>query len=484
MFDALSGVVDLDRSSTTSLYRQIYEQLRAAILAGKLPAGTKVPASRAMAADLQVARNTVVAALDQLTAEGYLDSRRGAGTVVSAGISADLTRAVQRRSRAGPREHRLSSSGNQLAAVTRTGTGGETTMPLLPGIPDFDSFPREIWARLLRRASRSLPPDAAAYGGTGGLPRLQKALCTHLREARGVRAEPEQIIVTSSAQAALDLLARALLDPGDAVWIEEPGYLGARAAFDGAGAVLHPVQVDHQGLDPAAGHGQPRLIYVTPSHQYPTGWLMPLARRLELLEVAERHNAYVIEDDYDSEFQFKGRPIAALQGLDAEARVLYLGTFSKILQPGIRVGYIVVPSPLARPLARIQRNTGQVVASAIQLALADFIEEGHLRAHIRRMCALYHERQSVLADALNRRCAGALHVETPAGGMQFIARLENGGDDRALVEAVTEQGVIARALSQFHLETPETRGLLLGFAGYPNEKLEQAAAGIEAALKA
>ena len=472
MLDVFSGIVDLERSARASLYRQLYEQLRGAILDGRLPAGTRVPSTRIMAGQLGVARNTVLTAVEQLTAEGFLEARQGAGTLVSAQLSAELTQAAHKRTSARRPAYSLSDAGKRLASIIRTSEGGETPKAFMPGIPDIDAFPAVIWARLLRRETQRLLPQALAYGWTAGHPKLQQILCAHLREMRGIQAEPEQIIITSSAQGALDLLARALVGPEDAVWLEEPGYLGARAALLGSGARLIPVPVDEHGLIPNGRHAPPRAIYVTPSHQYPTGRLMPLARRLELLEVAERHGAYIIEDDYDSEFQFQGRPVAALQGLDPEGRVLYVGTFSKILQPGLRVGYAVVPSALVQPLTHIQRNTGQSVSAAIQLALAAFIEEGYLRAHVRRVSALYEQRQQVLADGLSTLFKGRLGVEKPAGGMQLIASLPDGMNDVAIVKSLAERGVHARALSSFYLGEVKAQGLLLGFAGYECEAIE------------
>jgi len=483
MLDVFSGVVDLERSAPLSLYRQLYEQLRDAILDGRLPARSRLPSSRVMAVQLGVARNTVLAAVEQLASEGFLEAKQGAGTLVSAQISAELTRAAHKRTSGKRPAYILSDAGNRLAGINRINDGGEVPKPFLPGIPDIGAFPAALWARLLRRESQRLQPEALAYGWTAGHPWLREVLCMHLREMRGIQAEPEQIIITSSAQAALDLLARALVGPGDKVWLEEPGYLGARAAFSGAGAQLVPVPVDEHGLNPDGNYASPRAIYVTPSHQYPTGRLMPLARRLELLEAAERHGAYVIEDDYDSEFQFQGRPVAALQGLDPEGRVLYVGTFSKILQPGLRVGYAVVPSALVEPLTRMQRNTGQMVSMAIQLALAAFIKEGHLRAHVRRVCTLYEQRQKALAEGLAVHFDGLLRVEKPAGGMQLIAGLPYGMSDATLVKTLAAHGVQARAVSSFYLGKTKKQGLLLGFAGYRCEAIEGGLGKIKGILR-
>ena len=462
----------MERAAPASLYRQLYTQLRNAILSGQLPAGTRIPASRSMAVQLGVARNTVLAALEQLAAEGYLETRQGAGTVVSGELHRDLMRAARREPDGAVPDYGLSDAADQMAAIWRGTAGGESPRAFMPGIPDLESFPRDLWARLLRRASHELSAAALAYGATSGLERLRRALSEHLREMRGVQADPEQIIVTSSAQGALDLLARAMLNPRDRVWVEDPGYLGARAAFSGTGATLVPVPVDADGLNPAGDYPRPRLIYVTPSHQYPTGILMPLARRLELLESATRHGAFIIEDDYDSEFQFQGRPVAALQGLDPSGRVLYVGTFSKILQPGIRVGYAVVPPPLAEPLRSLQRNTGHIAPAVVQLALAQFIEEGHLRAHVRRTCALYEERQEALISALDRHFGNHVCVNRPAGGMQLVAELPTDMDDVSVARAFGERGVVVRPLSQLTLGVRTRSGLLMGYAGYPIEEIQ------------
>lgn len=484
MRDVISGLVDLERGAPMSLYRQLYDQLRRAILAGNLPAGTRLPASRVMAQQLGVGRNTVMAAVDQLVAEGYVETRTGRGTMVARRLSEQLTGAARAPRASRPPTHRLSMAGKALASVRRDAVSASSPVPFLPSIPDLRAFPQDIWARLLRRAGRRLSPEEAGYVWTHGLPRLREAVADHLRAVRGVKAEGGQVIIVSSAQAGLDIIARALLDPGEAAWIEEPGYLGARAALLGAGARVLPVPVDAEGLAPDAGSGTPRVIYVTPSHQYPTGTLMPLARRLELLDFAARTDAYVIEDDFDSEFQFNGRPVAALQGLEPEGRVLYVGTFSKVLQPAIRVGYVVAPLPLVEPLVRIQRNTGQIVPAVVQSALAEFIEDGHMRAHVRRMCALYSERQEQLVRILRERCRDRLAVHRPAGGMQLVAELSDGTNDVALAEALARRGVVVRPLGAFYIGRADRSGLLLGYAGYPEADMDRAAEVMASVLSA
>ncbi len=308
--------------------------------------------------------------------------------------------------------------------------------PFRPGVPDVKAFPYDLWNASLRRAARDIDEASAGYGHISGHPRLRAILAETLAETRGVVAEPDQIIITASARGATSLIATAFLEEGDAVWVEEPGYRAPKTIFAAAGATLIPVPVDDQGimLTATGALPAPRLIYTTPSHQYPTGVIMRLSRRLELLEFATRANAYVIEDDYDSEFQYRGRPIAALQGLDRAGCVLYLGTFSKSLLPSLRLGFLVAPLGLAEKLSEVHRNTAQFVPPIIQLAAADFIEKGHYRAHVRRMRSLYAERLDIFSELIHRHSGGRLEAAQPDGGMQTVVRSLEGHDDAALVQ--------------------------------------------------
>jgi GntR family transcriptional regulator/MocR family aminotransferase len=311
---------------------------------------------------------------------------------------------------------------------------------------------------------------------------LRAILAENLAETRGVVAVPEQIIVTASARGATSLIATALLEEGDAVWVEEPGFQGPKTLFAAAGAALIPVAVDDQGIA-VTGLGAlpaPRLIYTTPSHQYPTGAIMRLSRRLELLELAARANAYVIEDDYDSEFQYRGRPIAALQGLDRAGCVLYLGTFSKSLLPSLRLGFLVAPGGLAEKLVQVHRNTGQLVPPIIQLAAADFIERGHYRAHVRRMRSLYAERLEVFSDLIHEHSGGRMKAALPDGGMQTVVRSLEGKDDAALLQHLGLAGIDGHPLSGFHL-TPERasrHGVLMGFSAWPEAEIRRVLSGL------
>jgi GntR family transcriptional regulator/MocR family aminotransferase len=467
--DAFSGVFDLERNGAEPLHVQMTRQIKSAVLAGRLPARTRLPSSRALSATLGVSRNTVLAAIEQLKSEGILETRRGAGASIAEGLGSDFAGLAASRGKPGTRRHRLAERWRDI---------GTAFQPLalidprafVPGIPDLASFPREIWATCLRRAARVADAASAGYEAMSGHPRFRRVLAGHLAETRGVVAEPEQIVVTSSARAGLSLIVSALLSPGEECWVEEPGFRSAKAIFGAAGARLVGVAVDGDGIDPsrAPATSRPRLTYVTPSHQYPTGALMSLARRLALIERASQSDGYIVEDDYDSEFQYRGRPIAALQGLDRTGSVLYLGTFAKSLQPGLRVGFVVAPPELAAALEQVQRHTGQFVAPVMQLALADFIEHGHYRAHVRRMKQVYARRLAQFADRVARYSGGALRAAIPPGGLQTVVTSEDGLADAVLAAMLAERKVFHHPLAAFHLR-PEAalhRGLLMGFAAW------------------
>jgi GntR family transcriptional regulator / MocR family aminotransferase len=419
--EPFSGLVDLDQGLTEPLHLQLTRQIKRAVLAGKLPHGTRVPSSRAMAAELGISRNTALAALDQLKAEGYLEARQGSGTRIAAVSKADFGGRSGKTQVPVPFKHRVAAHWTRALANHHQPTP-DLPQPFRPGVPDVKAFPYDLWNASLHRASRCLDERAAGYGDISGHPRLRAVLAAHLAETRGVIADPDQILIASSARGATSLIASALLEPGDCVWMEEPGFRGPKTVFDAAGARLVAVPVDEHGIMLAntGSLPRPRLIYATPSHQYPTGAIMKLSRRLDLLDVAAKANAYIIEDDYDSEFQYRGRPIAALQGLDRVGCVLYVGTFSKSLLPSLRIGFAVAPPVLAPLLAQVHRNTGQFVPPVVQLAAADFIECGHYRAHVRRMRTLYAKRLDAFAESIAVLSGGRLRASIPDGGMQTV----------------------------------------------------------------
>ena len=472
-----------DRGSGVPLYRQIYQSLRAAILSGRLPPGTRLPATRAAALELGVARNTVIAVFEQLADEGFVSSRVGAGTQV-----AEVDAAVLRRTsaRTGARTGAqpggapqaggasLSERGRALAGVER---GSVAVGAFQTGLPDLASFPHQAWARLLARHARAPAVDRLGYGDAAGDPALRAAIAAYVAAARGVNCTPAQVIVVTGAQAALDLAARMLLDPGDRAWIEEPGYPGARAALLAAGARIEPVPVDADGMDVAAGQAScpgARLAYITPSCQYPVGATLVLERRLRLLDWAGRAAAFVIEDDYDSEYRYRGRPIASVQGLDPHGRVVYVGTFAKTMLPALRVGYLVVPERLAGAFATAVRNTGQTAPQPVQGALAEFIDSGRYGAHVRRMRNRYAQRQALLLALAGTHLRGLLELAPTDAGMQVAAWLARGADDRAVVEAGRRAGLALRPLSPYWVGPGARPGLHLGYAAVPEEAMEPA----------
>lgn len=461
MQDVFSGIIDLKRDGGDPLHIQLSAQIKQAVLSGALPAQSRIPSSRLLAAKLRISRNTVMAALEQLKAEGYLETRPGAAIYVAGIARPDLQSAPGRREPVNF-GHKFAQRWDEPLRKFHPAPYSEP-QPFQPGIPDLSSFPHELWSKMLRRAARQPFQPAAGYAHMSGVARFREILCQHLIELRGVVAEPEQIIVTSSARGALSLIASALLNPGEVAWIEEPGFRSAKAIFMAAGAELHPVPVDAQGIDvrsvSAANAQRLRLIYTTPSHQYPTGAVMSLPRRLELLDLAARSGAYILEDDYDSEFQYRGRPIAALQGLDRTGCVLYLGTFAKSLLPALRVGFIIVPKVLAAGFEMIHRHTGQFVPPVMQLALADFIESGHYRAHVRKMKSIYAARLAAFAEAITQISGGDLCVQVPDGGLQTVVTSRIAMDDAMLAVHLATSGIQCQPLRDFHWRLP-MRGIM------------------------
>lgn len=477
----------LDAASSTPLHRQIYFEIRNAILDGRLRPGARLPASRALARDLAISRNTVTSAFDQLAAEGYVEARTGAGSFVpdhlpGDQIAAGTVSSRQTSKRAAPH---LTPSRRAARLMAMAGEPAPR-QPFSPGLPEVDLFPFKEWARLLGRHWRRPAKDDLTGTAPGGDSRLCAAVADYLAAARAVFCAPEQVIITAGSRQALDLAARVLIDPGDAVWIEEPGYRPTAAVLGASGGRLVPVPVDGEGLSLTEGLAldpKPRLICISPSHQYPLGVTMSLARRLELLDTARAAGSFVLEDDYDSEYRYAGRPLAALQGLDQGGRVIYLGTFSKVMFPGVRLGYMVVPDHLLDAFLKVRTLIDAHPSSIAQAALADFIEEGHLAGHIRRMRPLYAERQAALMEALEP-VSDRLKLTPSAAGMHVVGRLDSGVDDREIARRAANLGVQAPALSGYFQGVPQARGLVLGYAGVKTETVRRAAAALVRAIDA
>ncbi len=459
----------LDRAAG-DLEGQIHRSVRERILAGQVTAGQHLPSTRRLAASLGLARSTVVHAYERLRAEGFLEAAAGSATRV-----ATLP----------PPLHAAGPPSQEPTIPSRPDLVGI----LQPGVPDLADFPHAAWARCLGARARALRLHDLGYGASSGLEALRSAILAHISVTRGVVAKVDQVLVLPTTGAAIDLLARLLLRPGepgrDVAWIEEPGYAAAHMLLRDAGARLVPVPCDRHGIDPGGRDlASPRLIYVTPSHQYPTGVTMSLSRRLHLLDAAQASGAVIVEDDYDSEFQYASRPIAALQGIDRGSSVAYLGTFSKILAPGLRVAYAVLPSWLVDDAVAAQRLRGAVVPIHLQAALADFLREGLLRAHVRRMGAVYAARMATTVAALRRHCGHALDIGEGAGGLQLAVWFKDARlDDRAVTERLNGQGIGVRPLSALHLG-PSRPGLLVGIARTTPDEADAAAQRVAEAIEA
>lgn len=474
-------MVQVDATSPTPLYQQVYDALRVAILTGQLVAGTRLPASRTLATALQVSRNTVVNAFAQLIAEGYIVGQVGAGTVVAQNLPDDLLAARQRVARpvaAASAERRIAARG-QILATARVAVARDTRaiQPFRSGVPALDLFPTDLWAQIMTRVVKTAQRDLLSYGDPAGYLPLREAIAAYVGMARAVRCAPEQVIIVSGSQQGLDLAARLLLDPGDAVWVEEPGYLGARGALLGAEARLIPVPVDAEGIAVAVGVQRcptARLAYVSPSHQFPLGVTMSLARRLALLEWANRAGSWILEDDFDSEYRYTGRPLAALQGLDQHARVIYIGTFSKVLFPALRLGYLIVPPDLVGAFVAARAVTDRQSPSIEQAVLAEFITAGHFARHIRRMRLIYAARQAALVGAVRQELGTLLDIGVTAAGMHLSGWLPAGTDDVALLAQCAQQGIVTQALSTYYIGPVARPGFLLGYAAYDEAAIQAA----------
>jgi GntR family transcriptional regulator/MocR family aminotransferase len=472
----LGPVVTLDRRLGRPLNRQLYDGYREAILDGRLRPGQRLPSTRAVAEDLGVSRITAVMAFDQLVAEGYVESRVGAGSFVSTQLPDPPPIAPARPApRPGPRRappSRLPDPGDEPWLALQG--------PFRVGRPALDAFPADLWGRLAARHARRLSPRQMMYGDPMGLPVLREALAEYLGTARSVSCDADQIMITSGSQQALALAAQALLAPGDAAWLEEPGYGGARDALHLAGARLVPIAVDEGGLDVAQGlarDADAKLAYVTPSHQYPLGMVMSAARRLQLLEWARRRGAWILEDDYDSEYRYDAQPLASLYGLDGDARVVYAGTFSKCLFPALRVGYLVMPRDLVARFRRFRTTIDDFPAPLHQAVLADFLREGHFARHLRRMRGIYAERRRALEAELDAPVLG------DHAGMHLVVPLPPDADDREVALRAARRGISVIPLSSCYAGRRARPGLVLGYGSTHIKDIPDAVRRLRAVLR-
>lgn len=461
--------IEVDRDSGVALHAQLAEQFRRAILDGRLAAGDRLPATRQMAAEVGVSRNVVLACYDELFAQGYVEGRHGSGTYVAHDLPAASARTLPAPSGT-PRWLR------DLPELISTDADPTARIDFRLGRPSTSYLASDAWRRIWQTVASD--PVPSGYGDPAGEPLLCEAIAAYVRRSRGVICQASDVVVTSGAVQAIDLVARATIRPGDAVAIEDPGYPVARAVLTARGAQIVPVGVDEDGLlvDELAEHSDaPLLAYVTPSHQYPLGVRMSLARRMALLEWARMADGLIVEDDYDSEYRYDRAPLPALAGLDDEGRVAYIGTFSKLLAPSLRVGYLIGPAPLRERVVQAKRLADYHTAWPVQRALAAFITDGHLERHIRRMRRHYADKRAALARALEPVADRAVMRGLEAG-LHVYLELEPPLDAEVVRQRAFERGVAVTTLAGYVVDGQPANGLLLGYGGLSLEEIEEGAA--------
>lgn len=469
-------LVRLQEEADPLLHKRLYKAIRRSILDGSLPPHSRLPPSRDLAGELRISRNTILTVYEQLLAEGYVVSRRGSGTFVAKTLPDMFPSAssANENSAMPATTAYISRRGQHL--LSHVSASPRQWGAFIPGVPDVNAFPHPLFSKIQARISRRPKPEQLSYSCNGGTPELQHALVDYLRVARGVQCQADQILITEGIHQAIDLVTRMLCDNGDLAWVEEPSYWGIRHVLAMNEVRAEPITVDANGLCPPDTIAEaPGLIFVTPSHQYPLGAVMSLERRQRLLALAHQHGSWIVEDDYDSEFRFSGQPIPALQGLAPEAPVVYVGTFSKTLYPGLRLGYVVLPRPLTAELKNAHTELYRGGHSLIQLALAEFINAGHYSAHIRRMRLLYSRRRIFLTELIQQYCGPhALSDFSDNAGLHLILNLPDEADDVAIAQDANKHNILVRPLSRYYLTAQRKKGLLMGFASQPESQMEPA----------
>jgi GntR family transcriptional regulator / MocR family aminotransferase len=483
----MRAAITLDLTSDVPMHRQLSEAWRQGVLQGRFRSGERVPSTRELAHSLGVSRSTVTAAYEQLIAEGYLVTARGAGTFVCRELPEMLLpqRPTPKRARPAAAPVRWS---RWATAVQREHHTARPSHEQAPGMtsfakwgPDPSHFPAALWRRLILRHWREPKPGLLDYADARGYEPLRQEIAAYVVRLRAARCTPEQVLIVNGSQQALDLSARLLLERGAEVAFEDPGYLGTRRTFDAYGARLRGARIDQEGLVVSDLGSRARLVYVTPSHQFPTGVSMSLTRRLELLAWARRQSAVIVEDDYDSEYRYSGPPLPCLQGLSEDVPVIYCGTFSKVMFPGLRIGYLIVPQPMLQTFVRAKWISDRHTALIEQAALTDFLREGHLERHVRRMRRIYGRRREVLCSALSRHFGERVSVHGECAGMQLLVRFE----DRRMRQWAIDASVLLPATDGYYLRPrrhTDYSEFLLGFAAMPEAVIEQAVRRLAAAV--
>ncbi|MBX7172302.1 MAG: PLP-dependent aminotransferase family protein [Pyrinomonadaceae bacterium] len=472
----------IDENSDVPIYRQIYDSIRQLILHGKLQPKTQLPATRLLAKQLNVARMTIINAYEQLFAEGYLESKTGSGTFVAARLPEDFLNAEKpqkKQTETTNRTFKLSNFGDYLAHNGERILRPYNTQNILPfrhGIPAIDEFPFEIWSKILQKQLKSANSKIFSYGDIQGFPPLREAIANHLYQSRGVFCTAEQIIITNGTQQTLDLIGSVFLSKNDEICLEDPTYFGARDVFSAIGAKLIPVSVDKEGfeLEEAKTKSRnPRLIYVTPSHQYPLGMTMSLARRMNLLEWARETESFIIEDDYDSEYRYAARPLASLQGLDRHGSVIYIGTFSKTVFPALRLGFLVAPKDLVEVFKTAKALRDWHSPQIDQAVLAEFISDGHFTKHLRKMRGIYQKRQQVLVEEAQKHLKGMLEILPATSGMHLIGWLPEGVDDWQIFQAARKENLQLTPISASCLEQKLRGGFFIGYTAFNEIQIKE-----------
>src|SRR5436190_9483479 len=465
-FRGISNLITIDRRVSTPLYQQIYDSFRSTIIRGELRAGDLVPSSRELARESRISRLPVLNAYSQLLAEGYFESRIGAGTFIASSLPSRTNTQTTKYALSGSRKNRPISARAAVLPPYERPSWAESLGPFQVGQPDLHKFPIEIWLKLVARYSRRMRVKALQYGDAMGLPHLREAIATYVRTSRGVRCEAEQIMIVSGSQQALDLATRVLLDAGTAAWVEEPGYWLVHRVLQSAGCRAVPVPVDSNGLMVAAGiklNRKARAAFVAPSHHYPLGVTMSATRRLQLLEWAQRAAAWIVEDDYDSEYRYNSKPIASLQGMDHHERVIYIGTFSKVMFPALRLGYIVIPPDLVERFAAMRQSMDLCPSHIPQAVMLEFIREGHFARHIRRMRPIYAERREVLVTELARVFGEGAVIIGDEAGMHLALLLPKLRNDQRLAARAAKESLWLSPLSASYVSKSPRHGFVLGF---------------------
>ncbi|MDZ3832618.1 MAG: PLP-dependent aminotransferase family protein [Sphingopyxis sp.] len=469
------------------LHARIQRAIRKLIVDGALGPGKPLPATRALARSLEVSRDTVEAAYAQLHAEGFIDRRVGSGSFVAEMIEFASGARLSRRARLS--RNQAPNLSRRGAAMFQSGGVRErlSPRPFAHGIPETRSFPLALWERLERQVRKDAGTQLLLHGDPQGMEALRRAIADYVNLERGARATADRILILTSSQQAMSLCANMLFDPGDRVFIEDPAYYGARKAFDAAGLECIPVPVDGQGIvaDRILASPQPaKAVFLTPSHQFPTGVTLTLDRRLALIEWAMRNQAWIIEDDYDSEFHYAGKPTACVQGLDPYERTIYIGTFTKSLFPGLRIGYVVLPPQLVKPMTVARTLLDGHTAPMTQMTLARFMEGGHFGAHVRAMRGVYAKRLDLLARLVRDHLSDIVEAQVPAGGLQMPCLLTGDLSESRAIDAAQRVGIELLGLSGLHAADGGKAGFLMGFAAYTPLEIETAVRKLKSALQA